>query len=790
MRWVYLLGLLNFSTFCFAQNSNSGSIKGTVTTSDGQPAQSVSVIIKNTRYGTITDENGNFEFRKITPGNYTVSFSLTGFASKEQTILVREKEAYVLNLRIEQTYAELQIVIITTKANTKYVETEPSPSLRIKIPLNEIPQNVTVITRQLLIDQGAIKMSDALRTVSAIQKNQGDLNDIVLNFRGSESFLNIFRNGLGGHWWNQQEDIAMIEKIEFIKGTAGFIVNNFPPGGFINMVTKQPQREPIASVNAEYGSFNLFRLTTDWGGAFSKKSKLSYRFNAGLHTQNRAFQFSNASRYFICGALKYEPDKKNTITAEYNYMWGKTSGNNVVIQSLNGKMFSLPRNFAVADSKTDNLTVSDNYFRLLGTHTFNNNWSLGLLLGNINGKWGQGYQLNADVFIPVSNDTLYRNASFDDFRNLSRVAQVYLNGKFYTGKNIEHKTLAAIDYNNVEVYETYGSTEGENFGLFIPSPNYYIKPDSLKNFLINTSDTFILKNPSIYFEDHIKIKGKLIVTLAGRFSHQEVKYNRADIPEYQRNITFNHFTPRFGLSWLFSNALTAYAVYDEFFFPIHARTFDHKPLKPLTGYNIEAGLKSCLLDKKLSMNLSAYHMVTNNALEKDPLHPDDFIQTGQIIQDGIDFDMTGNITSSLVINANYAFAHARISKGEADKMGRKKIGTPDHCGNLWLNYKLLGGRLKGFSFGLGYQYMGKRSALSYEEPGENVYLPVYNLFDAALNFRNEKFTIGLNIYNITNTRYATIGIFMPSSNEWRYTPGEPVNFRLSFGVNLRSQKKR
>jgi hypothetical protein len=86
--------------------------------------------------------------------------------------------------------------------------------------------------------------------------------------------------------------------------------------------------------------------------------------------------------------------------------------------------------------------------------------------------------------------------------------------------------------------------------------------------------------------------------------------------------------------------------------------------------------------------------------------------------------------------------------------------------------------------------MGKRGALLNPEPDYTMkFLPVYNLFDAALSFQNEKFHIALNVYNITNIHYATIGYFNTDTNEWRYTPGEPVNFRLSFGVNLVRYKK-
>jgi iron complex outermembrane receptor protein len=788
MRSIFVLGLLNISILSFAQHNETGSIKGLVKTSDGEPAGSVSVLIKNTHIGTLTNENGRFEFRRIKPGNYILVFSLSGYFGKDSSVLVKENEQAILNVHLEQTYAELQKVIITSGAGTKYVETNPSSSLRLNMPLNEIPQNITVTKREQLADQGLITMSEALRTVSGIQKNQGDLNDVTLNIRGVQSIFNIYRNGIGQYVWNQQEDIAMIEKIEFIKGPAGFIVSNFPPGGLVNIIIKQPQRDPVASVNAGYGSFNLFRLTTDWGGAFSKKSKFTYRFNAGLHHQQRAFQFSHAQRYFICGALKYEADNKNTITAEYNYMWGKTSGNNSYTPSLNGKLFALPRNFAVADSKTDNLIGADNYFRLLATHQFNNNWKINLLLGNIHGKWGQGYQLLADSYFPVTNDTLYRYAARDDWRSSYGMAQVYMNGTFYTGKLIEHKLFSAFDYCSSGGTDDWGTTDSK-FGLYIPNPDYYVNPDSLKTFSYQYTYIFRAKNPSVYLEDHIKIKEKLIITLAGRFTHLSNTNITDYTPPYQQHTHYDRFTPRLGINWLFSDASSAYIVYNQFFFPVFQRNSERKPFKPSTGYNLEAGVKHLVFNNKLNAGLSVYKILINNALTPDPLHPDYYIQSAQHIHKGIEMDIAGNLTPAIIVNANYAFTDARVSKGDSNQVGKKKLGTPDHNANLWLKYRLLNGKLKGFSFALGYQYMGRRSAVFVDDPKGNIYLPVYNLFDAAISYRNEKFNINLNVYNLTNIQYATLGYFNVGNNEWRYTPGEPINFRLSVGVNLVNEKR-
>jgi iron complex outermembrane recepter protein len=672
----------------------------------------------------------------------------------------------------------------------KYAETKPSESLRLNQPLIEIPQNIIVTSKQLLADQGLLSMSEAIRTVSGVGKTYGGLNDYQLIIRGTDATWAVFRNGVGGYWWNQQEDGAMLEKIEFIKGPAGFIASFTQPGGIVNNVTKQPAKERIANIDAAFGSFNLVRLTADLGGSFSKTSKFSYRFNTGIHLQDRAFQFSKASRYFICAALKYDLNKETSLTAEYNYMQGKTFGNNYDLPALNGKIFALPANFAAADANTDSLTANDKYYRIHFNHTFNDNWHLNAQLAYVHGDWG-GYMLNADGDTPVSNDTMYRISIFDGWREFSKSAQVFADVKFYTGHKIEHMVLFGIDYCNAGIKDTYGDTWGEQkFGLYLPNPKYYVNPDSLKNFQIGPPTELDWGWTALYLQDQIKFAGKLAVTIAGHFTHAFLNVVNSDVPDYQKNTKYNVFTPRTGLTWLFSDNVSVYALYDQCFWPQTAKNFEHKPFLPLTGYDIETGMKSYFFKRKLSLNFSLFNIVKNNMLTADPLHHDNYIQTGQVTSKGIDVDITGNITPALIVNANYEYADAKITKDSDPKnVGLKNFGTPDHSGNLWVKYNLLKGLLKNISFAMGYQYMGKRSAAWNWAPGDEIkFLPVYNLLDAALSYRNEKFNISLNVYNITNINYAALGYFNSSTNEWRYTPGEPVNFRISFGLNLLHRK--
>jgi iron complex outermembrane receptor protein len=777
------------------KNKGAASIKGIVETADEQPAAYVSVLIKSLGKRTITDEKGYFEIGNIVPGTYIIYVSLSGYTEREITVPIKQNDT-ALKIQLQQTYAELKNIVLEVSKQQKYVETKTSQGLRLNLPLIEIPQNIQITSRHLLSDQGLVSMTEALRTVSGIQKVAGGLNDYELIVRGTDEQFNVLRNGVGGFWWGQQEDAAMLEKIEFIKGPAGFLMSMVEPGGIVNNVTKQPVKERLANVNSNFGSYNLFRFTTDLGGTLSKKSNLFYRFNAGIHRQERAFQFSKAYRYFICGAMTYDLNKKTSVTAEYNNMYGKTSGNNEGVPSLNGQLFALPGNFTVADAKTDHYSVSDKYYRVQLKHDFNDNWHLNMQAAYVHG-YGSNHFIYADESIPVTNDTLYRYFEFSNWYNFSKVLQAFIDGRFYTGKKFEHKVLAGIDYCNAYVSRLpRGIFDQKKLGLYIPNLDYYINPDTLNNFNVDPLIEFRMGWFALYLQDHIKIADKLVVTLAGHFTHSYIKWSGWDsIPDYQRNTKYDVFTPRVGLTWLFSEDLSAYALYDQCFVPPNmtpqiVENIQNTPFKPVTGFNIESGLKSSFLSKKLYLNFSIYHIVKNNTLTEDPKNREYDIQRGQVTSNGIDFDITGNLIPAITLNANYAYVDARITK-DSDSLlvGTKNFGVPDHCANFWMNYKFLTKKFKGLSLGLGYQYMGHRAALSDDEPGENVYLPVYKLLDAAISYHNEKFNIGLNIYNITNKQYATMGFYKPSSDEWRYTPGEPTNFRLSFGVNLVQNKK-
>ena len=116
-----LFGLSCSLIISFAQKNETGIIRGNVITSDGKAAESVSILFKNTTRGTITDETGNFEFRKIRPGKHVLVLSLSGFSQKEILSCLVEGMSYkmiashciisieTVNIHIKNIYKKLQV---------------------------------------------------------------------------------------------------------------------------------------------------------------------------------------------------------------------------------------------------------------------------------------------------------------------------------------------------------------------------------------------------------------------------------------------------------------------------------------------------------------------------------------------------------------------------------------------------------------------------------------------------------------------------------------------------------
>jgi len=777
---LFLLCTLFTRAFAEGAEENSGLIKGTITTADGQPAAAVTVKLPALKKIATTDDDGVFTMRNIPAGNYTIEISLVGYETITQQVDVSSKKTTPVSITLTLSQTQLQAVTVNTTRRS-YVTEKPSESIRLNARLIEVPQNIAVTNQQTIKDLGALSTTDILRTASGVLA-VGARQDIQMNIRGTQTSYSILRNGIGsGYWYNMEADAGMIDRVEFIKGPAGFMISNTEPGGLVNIVTKQPTHEKIAAANLGFGSWNMMRATIDLGGEVKPGSAVTYRLNAGIQQQADYYQFNFMKKYYVAAAIKYELDEKTAFTFEFNKTHGHQLSDGQYLPTVNGKFFALSSKLAIVDPNTPGTVSGDQYFRFHAKHALSDKWTLNAQASYITGPWG-GYMMQMDG-TPVTNDTIYRAAYMTDWVNKLFTVQAFIDGQFNTGANIDHKVLVGIDYgDNNTVSQGGGLWDGGHYPLDLKNPTYYLPVDTIKNFDTKQFQSIWgNKYSALYVQDHIKFFNKLVVTLAARYTSNITTENYTTPP----TVTDTKITPRLGLTYLFNDNLSAYALYDEAFIPQTGRSFTNQSFKPLTGNNKEIGIKSYWFNKKLSINVSAYNITKNNALTKDPAHPDFSVQAGQLVSKGIEFDMNGNLTRNVNIMANYAYTDARITRDNDETLvGLANFGTPNHTANLFAKYRFLSGVMQGFSFGGGLQYVGKRNGVwAWNSSKGNQYAPEYTVLEATAGYAVKKFYVNLNVYNLANRNYVTYA-YKISDIDWQYTPGEPLNFRLDFGIRF------
>lgn len=120
VRCRYLLLFLVMQCLTAAAAFAQVKLTGKVTDETGTPLPGITVAIKNTKSGAMTDVDGNFVINAdLKPGTYTVSFSGIGYAPKQSDLVIGTATTYTLNTGLISSVSKLDEVIVTgTSAGT------------------------------------------------------------------------------------------------------------------------------------------------------------------------------------------------------------------------------------------------------------------------------------------------------------------------------------------------------------------------------------------------------------------------------------------------------------------------------------------------------------------------------------------------------------------------------------------------------------------------------------------------------------------------------------------------
>lgn len=273
--------ILFLSTFLsFSQQNQGVQVSGQVVENSGQTIPYATVVIEKTSFSMISDENGNFVFKNVSPGKYVLKISAIGFASHKKQIEVSNKNVTV-PVKLENELQELESVTVLGRSATDKV--------------NKQAYNITAIDAKKL-HNSTLDLAHALDRVSGVRVREsggvGSRSELAINgFSGNQ--IKVFIDGVpmsnfGSSFQMNNIPINLADRVEVYKGVVPVWLGGDALGGAVNIVTNS---KPRTYVDASYsfGSFNTHRSAVNAG----------YTAKSGFTTEVNLFQNYSDNNYWV-----------------------------------------------------------------------------------------------------------------------------------------------------------------------------------------------------------------------------------------------------------------------------------------------------------------------------------------------------------------------------------------------------------------------------------------------------------------------------------------------------------
>lgn len=770
----------------------TGTIKGTIKTSDSSPAEFVTISLIGTNRGTSANNRGEYEIKNIEPGNYTLKTSFVGLETKEQQIEVKANETTIVPEIILKENAQTlkEVVVQASKNYTK----EPTTAInRLDIKNIQNPQSIQVINQELMKDKQIQTVGEAIKLMAGVNAfSSSQYSDYVMRgFRGAPG--NFAYNGIRGDFF-QFDQAALtynIESIEAIKGPTSVLYSAGNPGGVINHVTKKALVSPRYELQYTFGSFNQHRVMADATGAITKNKKLLYRMIVGYENTGQLDENLKIKNIFVAPQLHYNFNDKTSLNYEFNYAndnrtMGFNRGTPALFDPENSTwtLDRYPNSTSLIDPNGTALRNTMSH-QITFKHSFNDNIKFTTLYRSLTSKTFQADLSPGAWGVGATNDSIPLENRYWNENLYNHQLSTFLNIKFTQDKFIKNNLVIGIDANlggrtaeYAGFQEKYVSVMNPEFGW-----GYYNQNDINNNMASATYQsgwnqrTLLLAG---YFQNQMSIGKKVKLLLGGRFESHNYLTDYFDLvtkeETFRDSLNALQFLPRAGIVYNPNESTAIYYGYSQGFQPQWgSNTGSGGPFPPEKSRQHEIGVKKEWLNQRLITTLAFYHIQKFDVLAPDPTDTNGvrLIQIENVYSKGVEFTAQGKITKGLDLIFNYSYNEAR-TPGDAGYDGFPAgwfPNAPNTNLNLWAKYTLTDGKLKNLGFGAGFNYLSKRTTYT---PGFEI--PEFTTVDAAISYKIKGLNLSANIYNITNTKYWN-GAYGPS-NLW---PGNPTSFRLTVG---------
>jgi iron complex outermembrane recepter protein len=682
-----------------------------------------------------------------------------------------------------------------------YVAESTSTGTKTNTPLREIPQSVSVVTRDQIEDRGAQTLNDTIGYSAGVAPSPFGLDTRFDQFmiRGfDQNTTGVYRDGLRlptVSFTGFRIEPYGVDHIDIMRGPTSTLYGLNNPGGLVNVVSKMPTEAAFGEIWAALGTDNYKATGFDIGGPVAN-GKVLYRVTGMVSDADTQVDFVENDRFYIAPAITFKPSEATTFTILANYQKDKTGDTFQLLPAedvLNG---TIPRG------------------TFLGEPDFS----------KLNGEqWGIGYQFE-HRFSPAvafrqnlrydhaSTDyqTIYPGSGAFDLTTFEPIpGLVFLNAQdadetvslFQVDNQLEFKSRWGKVENTALVGADYSNFSGDfklGFGGVALNDTFFQDPrnPSYGNYTLFDLAQFAagvfspglptvrnttrkLETAGIYVQDQIKYDDHWVLTLGARkdwtTSEVEDHLGTGDTTRDDDAIT-----GRVGLNYLFDNGLTPYVSYSTSFLPVPLVDPAGALLQPEESEQYEAGVKYQPKGFKSYVLASVFDLTKQNATSQDVLG--NYFQTGEIQIRGIELEGVADFDNGWKLLAAYSHWDAEITKDSFGNAGNRPERVPENIASLWVDYTFRTGMFKGFGLGAGVRYVGE----TFGDNANAFAVPSYTLFDAAIRYQWEGWNVQLAVKNLLDEEYAatcgttTVDPALPTYDYCSYGNGRTATVRVGY----------
>ena len=193
------------------------------------------IMILGPNRGAVSNEEGQFEFRKLAAGKYTLRVQVMGYKTQEKTITVSAEATSVVHFQMEEESFMTDEVVVSANRNEVSRKAAPVVVNVMSAKLFETV-NSTDLAKSLNFQSG-LRVENNCQNCGFPQVRinglEGPYSQILINSRPIIS-------ALSGVYGLEQIPVNMIERVEVVRGGGSALFGANAVGGTINIITKDP----------------------------------------------------------------------------------------------------------------------------------------------------------------------------------------------------------------------------------------------------------------------------------------------------------------------------------------------------------------------------------------------------------------------------------------------------------------------------------------------------------------------------------------------------------------------